>query len=191
MPFRPALTALATSLVLLAGAAPASAARLPVPASPATYAAAHAVAVAHWGTDPCGGNVAISWTTLDASINAVATWSNPVSLFGNASANYNCSIAYNLHQPWSWPMFCTITEHELGHLAGQQHVDDPNNVMSPYYAGPSAECLAAPDPTASRTAVSAKSRVAARARARVRRAGAHAARHGGRAARALRYFKFA
>lgn len=189
MPVRPALTALATSLALLAGASTASAARtFPVPASAAAYTAAHDVAVAHWGTDPCGGNVAISWTSLDASTNAIATWSNPVSLFGNAGANYDCSITYNLHQPWSWPMFCTITEHELGHLAGQQHVDDPSNVMSPYYTGPSAECLAAPDPVASPDPVSAKSRVAARARARAR---AHAARPRGRAAKALRYFRFA
>lgn len=169
---RPAITTLLASLAFAAAAAPAAASPLPlpVPASASAYDAAHAVAVAHWGTDPCGGRVAIGWSSLDATVNAVATWSNPMSLYGHAALDYGCSITYNLHQPWTWPMFCTITEHELGHLAGQQHVDDPANVMSPYYTGPSPECLAAPAPAGGPATVSARSRLAARARARRARA---------------------
>ena len=51
-----------------------------------------------------------------------------------------CSITYNLDIDWDWPKLCTVIEHELGHLAGHEHVDDPHNVMSPYYVYPTPEC---------------------------------------------------
>jgi hypothetical protein len=184
MRFRPLITTLLAGAALVAGAAQANAASsFAVPASPAAYAAAHAVAVAHWGVDPCAGAVAVSWTTMDESINAAATWSNPTSLFGNAGANYNCAIVYNLHQDWSWPMFCTITEHELGHLAGRDHVNNPNDVMSPFYTRPSPECLHTPAPQASATSTHSAARPApARAKSRRARARARAARQKHRAA---------
>jgi hypothetical protein len=68
----------------------------------------------------------------------------------------DCSISYNLDVDWDWPKLCTVVEHEMGHLSGHDHVNDPHDVMSPYYVYPSPECgagtaaatpAATPDPT--------------------------------------------
>jgi hypothetical protein len=185
-PLIPLLSLLAAAaLASPAGAsAAARATAFRVPASAAAYSAAHAVAVAHWGTDPCGGTVAIAWTSMHESINAVSDWTNPTSLYGNPAANGHCTITYNRREAWSWPMFCTITEHELGHLAGHQHVDDPNDVMSPYYTHPSPECLRTPAPATAASAGSAAASAptsATRAHGvRSRRASTHRRSHGHR-----------
>jgi hypothetical protein len=35
--------------------------QVPVPASDALTTTAHALAVAHWGVDPCAGQVTVTW----------------------------------------------------------------------------------------------------------------------------------
>jgi hypothetical protein len=122
-------------------AAAQAAATVPVPASDALTTSAHALAVARWGADPCGGQVAVTWAHMGAGINARSQW---MSVDVHNPATYSqCSIAYNLDVDWDWPKLCTVIEHELGHLAGHEHVNDPHDVMSPYYVYPSAECAAA------------------------------------------------
>ena len=121
-------------------AAAQAAATVPVPASDALTTSAHALAVAHWGADPCSGQVAVTWAHMGAGINARSQW---MSIDVHNPATYSqCSIAYNLDVDWDWPKLCTVIEHELGHLAGHEHVNDPHDVMSPYYVYPSAECAA-------------------------------------------------
>jgi matrixin len=121
-------------------AAAQAAATVPVPASDALTTSAHALAVARWGADPCGGQVAVTWAHMGAGINARSQW---MSIDVHNPATYSqCSIAYNLDVDWDWPKLCTVIEHELGHLAGHEHVNDPHDVMSPYYVYPSAECAA-------------------------------------------------
>ena len=119
-------------------AAAQAATSVPVPASDALTASAHALAVARWGVDPCGGQVAVTWAHMGAGINARSQWMSTD--LHNPATYTQCSITYNLDVDWDWPKLCTVIEHELGHLAGHEHVDDPHDVMSPYYVFPSAEC---------------------------------------------------
>jgi hypothetical protein len=120
--------------------------QVPVPASDALTTAAHAMAVAHWGVDPCAGQVTVTWAHMGAGINARSTW---MSYDVHNPATYSqCAISYNLDVDWDWPKLCTVIEHELGHLAGHDHVNDPHDVMSPYYVYPTPECAAGGAPTA-------------------------------------------
>jgi hypothetical protein len=64
----------------------------------------------------------------------------------NPATYSQCAISYNLDVDWDWPKLCTVIEHELGHLAGHDHVNDPHDVMSPYYIYPTPECAAASAP---------------------------------------------
>ena len=129
---------LAIALLPAAAQADVSLPELPVPAADALTSTAHGLAVARWGMDPCGGQVAVTWAHMGAGINARSQW---MSTDVHNPATYSqCSITYNLDVDWDWPKLCTVIEHELGHLAGHEHVDDPHDVMSPYYVFPSAEC---------------------------------------------------
>jgi hypothetical protein len=111
---------------------------IPVPAADALMTTAHSLGVARWGSDACGGQVAMSWSHMGAGINARSQW---MSIDINDASTYSdCSITYNLDVDWDWPKLCTVVEHELGHLTGHDHVDDPHDVMSPYYVFPSPEC---------------------------------------------------
>ena len=115
-------------------------ANLPVPAADGLTSTAHAFAVARWGIDPCGGQVAVSWAHMGDGINARSQW---MSVDIHDPSTYSqCSITYNLDIGWDWPKLCTVIEHELGHLAGHEHVNNPHDVMSPYYVFPAPECLA-------------------------------------------------
>jgi hypothetical protein len=123
---------------LLVSAAPTALAANPAQQWPANGAAmqqARAIAVAHWGVNPCKGDVTISWAKLDPQTNATSTWVNPFQDYGDAKDNSLCSVAFNVRQDWDWPKFCSVFVHEFGHLAGNPHSDDPNDVMYAYYTG--------------------------------------------------------
>jgi hypothetical protein len=112
-----------------------------VPAAEPLMTTAHSLAVARWGVDPCGGQVTMAWTHMGDGINARSQW---MSIDVHDATSYSeCAITYNLDVDWDWPKLCTVIEHELGHLSGHDHVNDPHDVMSPYYVFPSAECSAA------------------------------------------------
>jgi matrixin len=129
-----ALVALPTAALADDGEPPA----IPVPAADSMMAAAHSLAVARWATEPCGGQVAMSWTHMGQGINARSQW---MSIDVNDPSTYSeCSITYNLDVDWDWPKLCTVVEHELGHLSGHDHVNDPHDVMSPYYVFAAPEC---------------------------------------------------
>ena len=118
--------------------------QVPVPASDALTTTAHALAVAHWGVDPCAGQVTVTWAHMGAGINARSTWMSYD--IHNPATYTQCAISYNLDVDWDWPKLCTVIEHELGHLAGHDHVNDPHDVMSPYYVYPTPECAAGGGP---------------------------------------------
>lgn len=111
---------------------------IPVPAADGLMTTAHGLAVARWGMDPCGGQVAMSWQHMGTGINARSQW---MSIDTNDPSTFSdCSITYNLDVDWDWPKLCTVVEHELGHLSGHDHVNDPHDVMSPYYVYSAPEC---------------------------------------------------
>jgi hypothetical protein len=129
-----ALVALPTAALADDGDPPA----IPVPAADSLMATAHSLAVARWATEPCGGQVAMTWTHMGEGINARSQW---MSIDVNDPSTYSeCSITYNLDVDWDWPKLCTVVEHELGHLSGHDHVNDPHDVMSPYYVFAAPEC---------------------------------------------------
>src|SRR3954452_4983525 len=197
----PRLGALAATLLLALAvlAAPARAdgaspaARWPV-GGPALRTAMD-LAAGHWGMTPCAGRVALRWAPLPGTINAQSSWANDVDPYLQPSRNTECDIALNVAQDWDWPMLCTVMVHEVGHLTGHDHVDDPDDVMSASYVAPVQECVATPAPpeggapapataakttaAAPRTAAKAKTpkRAATKAKKARRRAPARRAAH--------------
>jgi hypothetical protein len=113
---------------------------------------ARALADKHWGFDPCGTSVAVSWDSLDPSINATSTWWNPSDPYNNPQENNHCQVQFNVNQTFDWPMFCTVFVHEFGHLTGHQHnPSDSADVMYPVYTQPTPECASTPDPNGTQT----------------------------------------
>lgn len=107
------------------------------------------VARAHWGSDACGGNVAMGWTVMEPGTNATASWRNPTDAWNNAGANFDCKIDINAQATYDFAKLCTVLTHELGHLLGHQHTEQPGQLMSAYYTDPLPQCTAAdPNPPA-------------------------------------------
>src|SRR4051794_40358002 len=107
---------------------------------------AQGIARQHWGVDPCGGQVAISWTPLAPQINATSTWTNPRSSYDDPQLNGDCHIEFNSTMTFDWPKFCTVLVHEYGHLSGKPHSPDAHDVMAAFYLDALPECA---DPGAS------------------------------------------
>lgn len=114
------------------------------------FQTARQVAVAHWGIDPCAGNVALSWGRLPPGENAVAGWTNPFGDYGDGAHNTGCTVVFNTEQDWDWGKLCTIVVHELGHLAGHAHSADPDDVMFADYLGRNLPECASVSPAGSR-----------------------------------------
>jgi hypothetical protein len=149
---------------------------IPVPAADQLMARAHAMAVSRWGMEPCGGQVSVTWSHMGEGINARSQWLSTDA--HNPATFTSCSITYNIDVDWDWPKLCTVVEHELGHLAGHDHVDNPHDVMSPYYIYPTAECggqqaatgAPSPQPASQRSASPASSKKKAQRKAVKRKA---------------------
>lgn len=111
----------------------------------AWMANARQLADQRWGFDPCQGDVTVTWDKLPPQQNAVSTWLNSHQDYGDPDHNTQCSVTFNARQDWDWPKFCTVAIHEFGHLAGNPHSADPDDVMFAYYVGTNApECRASP-----------------------------------------------
>jgi Matrixin len=128
---KPLVGALLACLTLIITTTPAAAQSAPQ----AWTNQARQIADAHWGFDPCHGDIAISWGTLPADQNAISSWLNQHADYGDPDNNTQCSVVFNTLQDWDWPKFCTVFVHEFGHLAGNPHSDDPDDVMFAYYTG--------------------------------------------------------
>jgi hypothetical protein len=142
------LAALALSGMLAAGPARADdspATRWPVGGS--TLRLAMGMATEHWGMSPCRGRVALSWAGLGSGTNAQSSWAaGGADPFAAPSRNSDCEIALSLQAEWDWPKLCTVVVHEVGHLTGHDHVDDPEDVMFYSYVAPVPECAATAEP---------------------------------------------
>jgi hypothetical protein len=145
----------ATAATLLA-APTAGAATTPAqqwPVGGAAMQQARQIAVTHWGMNPCEGDVTISWASLPAQENATSTWVNPFHDYYDAKDNTLCGVEFNISQDWDWPKLCTVFVHEFGHLAGNPHSDDPNDVMYAYYTGNNVPECEAVSPAASQAPI--------------------------------------
>ena len=104
------LVASAVSVARASAATPAQ--RYPV--GSAGMSLAVSIAERYWDADPCGGDVALSWATVDPSwVNARAYWSNPIGVSGHADANFACSVVFNANAWLPWPRFCSVVAHEV------------------------------------------------------------------------------
>lgn len=104
-------------------------------------AGAVAIAVEHYG-EPCGGSVAFAWDHLGSDVNARSSW--VTENVESPQVYSDCTITWSLDVPWTAAKFCTVTEHEVGHLTGHVHEEDA--IMATYYTVPSPECTAAYPP---------------------------------------------
>jgi hypothetical protein len=117
------------------------------PAGGSTLRLAMSMAAEHWGMSPCRGRVALSWAGLGSATNAQSSWAVAgADPFAQPSRNSDCEIALSLQAEWDWPKLCTVVVHEVGHLTGHDHVDDPDDVMYFSYMTPVPECAATPEP---------------------------------------------
>ena len=107
------------------------------------------LAIAHWGSSPCAGQVAIVWKRQSADINAMSLWSTAgEDPYGDPSDNQDCEVDLNPAATWDWPKLCTVVMHEYGHLTGHDHDPHPGRLMSAIYTTPAPECTATADPQA-------------------------------------------
>jgi hypothetical protein len=126
-----------------AGAARAGRNAAPRLASPAAISTAEAVAAAYWGTEACSGDVEIAWRARPRYVNAISSWANPRTAYGEPARNFDCRVEFNPRATWTWAKFCTVLVHEFGHLTGHRHSPDPHDVMAPLLADPLPACVAA------------------------------------------------
>ena len=95
------------------------------------------VAKSHWGKEPCGGTVGVSWAALAEADAALSHWlafgEDP---YAAPEPNFDCRIEFNLRQDYDWPKLCTVAAHEIGHLLGHDHADDDAHLMAEAYTRP-------------------------------------------------------
>lgn len=138
------MLALLISVGVGASASAAQAGTYPV-GSP-VWNAAIAASEAHWGSMPCGGAVTYSWTDLPEGIVGYASWMQDSSAPQDASRFSDCRLDLAVSADLGPALFCTVMAHEIGHLHGHEHVDDPSNLMAPRLGKPLPGCKAAMAP---------------------------------------------
>jgi hypothetical protein len=83
------------------------------------------IARSAWPNSPCTGRERIAYATDIGANNGLD--------MDAASVPETCLVYMNprmfVDSPQGRYMFCTLLTHEFGHLAGQVHSDDPNNIM--------------------------------------------------------------
>ena len=107
---------------------------------------ARRIAERHWGASACGGRVELAWGVLAEGTNATASWKNPTDAWNNAGENFDCRIELNARARYDWAKLCTVMAHEVGHLLGRPHAQDPSDLMAPEYRRPLDVCAQTPEP---------------------------------------------
>lgn len=89
------------------------------------------VATAKWGV-PCAGDVVYGWGATTAPNAGEASWQ----FFADRPAFFfNCRIVIDQTRAQQWrdksfATYCSILTHEVGHLAGQDHSENPRSIMA-------------------------------------------------------------
>lgn len=143
MSLRPAL-ALLTVALAWPSAAEARADTYSV-GSPVWIAAIEA-SVAQWGALPCGGAIEYGSTALPAGVVGSASWMRSGQAPLDPSRFTACRIDLSTEMDLGPEQFCTTLAHEMGHLHGYGHVDDPTNLMAATIGAPPPACVAAMAP---------------------------------------------
>ena len=195
------LAALAAAVALLATPASALAGggEQEYPIGSEVWNAALTVSTEIWGGLPCGGAVDYAWSDLPAGTLGYASWMAPADAPSDATQYSSCRVDLERAMDQRPAMFCTVVAHELGHLLGHEHVDEPGQLMSATLTRPAPECVsgmarfapapAAVEPPAPAALPPAETRAAQRAArraARVRAARRAHRAHRGRAAKRSR-----
>jgi hypothetical protein len=182
-----------TILAALACALPAASASAaePYPIGSPSWNAAVEASVAHWNATPCGGEIEYLWSALPDGVMGYASWYRAGDAPEDASQFTSCRVELNPEMDLGPELFCTTVAHELGHLLGHDHVENPDDLMAEAIGEPLPECVTAmapfapvaetaPAPAATRTAKPAKAKRAAK-RAKKAKAKRPARRSAGRA----------
>jgi hypothetical protein len=91
----------------------------------------------------CPAGVLASWGRL-AGLNPDRSAGMAAEAFpGTCAVVYNADVFDSANfgaVAYRWPMFCTLTVHEFGHLAGLGHSTDPRSIMYPIIRAPIRAC---------------------------------------------------
>lgn len=102
---------------------------------------AYELAVNHWGTEPTGCT-SIDFEIVDDDTmpdrEGEATQPQP-----GQHIPCHMYIRRYLAQPRMFIRMCAVVRHEVGHLLGFGHSEDPRSVMYPYVTIPPSECWTA------------------------------------------------
>lgn len=160
---------------LLGGFSAQAAAAEPYPVGSPTWNAAIAAATAYWGAAPCAGEVAYAYAPLPSGVLGYAGWMRSSQAPGDPTRFSGCRVDLSSGAELGPADFCTALAHELGHLHGRVHVDDPDDLMARTLSDPLPECVAAmaplspPAPIATPAAMAAAPAAAARPASKRRR----------------------
>lgn len=106
---------------------------------------AYEQAITYWGKEPMAcGSLVKNVELLPPNQAGKATQPSPSTLAGSAA----CSITISTTTTANPALLCVVMIHEVGHLIGLSHSDDPTNVMYPTVISPSlvAPCALEPSP---------------------------------------------
>lgn len=140
--------ALLATLASLVAPAPTAAAELAPPIGPfdsATVAAALAVADGSWSPNRCAGASHVKPISSQDAL----TMFNLANVAGfvvpREAASDPCGfwLVTDAFARMTTAGLCSVMTHEIGHLLGLEHVDDPTNVMHAGYVSDTAMCAAA------------------------------------------------
>lgn len=136
-------------LAMTAGLALAGPARAELsPADTALVQRSAEVAQQYWSAAPCAGAVDYGYGALPDGAIGYASWVRPSNAPVDPATFRSCRIDLLPDADLRPAALCTVIVHEVGHLLGRAHSDDPGDVMYPSLGAPLPGCREAFAPPA-------------------------------------------